>query len=304
MSKILVIGSLNMDLIVTTTRIPAVGETVLGSDFSSAPGGKGANQAVAAARLGGAVSMIGCVGDDIFGKSLLENLHYNSVDTSCVKVIEGSPTGVAVIVLKDGDNSIIVDPGSNYKLTAEMIDEMEDQIKECSIMLVQLEIPIETVERAVSLARKHGVTVLLNPAPAAKLSEELLSKIDIFTPNESECEFITGIPVKSTKDAERAVEVLVGKGIRQVIITMGSKGVVYNSGNTIVHKPAYNVEVVDTTAAGDSFSGAVAVALAGGKNIDEAIELASKVGALTVMKKGAQPALPSLEEVKKFREKM
>jgi ribokinase len=301
MSNILVVGSLNMDLIVTTPRVPVIGETILGSGFSTAPGGKGANQAVAAARLGGSVSMVGCVGNDIFGNNLLDNLEVNGVSTNGVKVIENCPTGVAVIVLKGGDNFIIVDPGSNYKLTPEMIDGMEEKIKECSIMMIQLEIPIETVERAISIAKKHGVTVLLNPAPAVKLSDEFISKVDIFTPNESECELITGISVKSVDDAKLAIEYLKDKGVQKVIITMGSKGVVYNSGNEIVHKPAYNIEALDATAAGDSFSAAIAVAFTNGKNIDEAIDFANTVGALTVMKKGAQPSLPFLEEVERFR---
>lgn len=300
MSKILVIGSLNMDLVVTTPRIPSIGETILGSGFNTSPGGKGANQAVAAARLGGEVSMVGCVGNDIFGDNLLVNLKSNGVLSEDIKAINECPTGVAIIVLKDGDNLIIVDPGANYRLTPDMIDEIEGQIKECSIMLIQLEIPIETVEKSISLAHKHGVTVLLNPAPARNLSNELLSKVNIITPNESECESITGIPVKTIKDAKLAVKSLMNKGVEQVVITMGNRGVVYNCGEEIVHKSANKVEAVDTTAAGDSFSGAIAVALSNGKNIDEAIDFANIVGALTVTKKGAQQSLPSKVEVEEF----
>lgn len=301
MAKILVIGSLNMDLIVSTPHIPVLGETVLGSGFTTAPGGKGANQAVAASRLGGEVSMVGCVGYDIFGKDLLANLKANKVSTDNVKLIENCPTGVAVIVLKDEDNFIIVDSGANYKLTTAMIDALEEEIKNSSMLMIQLETPMETVERAVALANKHGVKVLLNPAPAAKLSDELLSRVDIIMPNESECEFITGIQVDNVDEAERAVDYLRNKGIKQVAITMGSKGVVYNSGDKLVHKSACKVKAVDTTAAGDSFSAALAVALTNGKSIDEAINFATLVGALTVMKKGAQPSLPSLEEVENFQ---
>lgn len=301
MSKnITVVGSLNMDLVVTTPKVPVLGETILGSGFMTAPGGKGANQAVAAAKLGGNVSMVGCVGSDIFGKDLLVNLSANGVNTDNVEEKLSSSTGIAVIIIKDGNNSIIVDPGANSLLTPEMIDKCEDIIKDSSIMVVQLEIPIETVMRAVSVAKRHGVRVLLNPAPATALSDKLLSQIDIFTPNETECEIITGIKINNIDDAKKAVEHLNNKGLKHVIITLGGEGVVYNSEKGILHKAVPDVKVVDTTAAGDSFSGAVALALSNGKTIDEAVDFGNIVGTLTVTKKGAQTSLPTLEAVHSF----
>jgi len=300
MSGIVVIGSLNMDLVVTTPKIPVMGETVLGSGFMTVPGGKGANQAVTAAKLGGKVSMVGCVGNDTFSGILLNNLKKYSVDTSNVKIVDGVPTGVAMIVVNEGNNFIIVDPGANYQLTPQMIDSVGELIKKSYILAVQLEIPLDAVERAIDIAKDNKVKVLLDPAPARKLEDSLLAKVDIITPNETECEIITGLPVKSTDDAKKAVEYLMGKGIPNVIVTMGGKGVVYNSGKEILHKTVPKVKVVDTTAAGDSFTGAVAVALSQGKSIDEAVDLGNKVGTLTAMKKGAQTSLPTLEEVLNF----
>lgn len=300
MSAILVIGSLNMDLVVTTPKVPVVGETVLGSGFMTVPGGKGANQAVAAARLGGSVSMVGCVGNDAFAETLLNNLKQNSVDTSKVRVLDGIPTGIAMIVVNAGNNFIIVDPGANYQLTPPMINSVEELIKQSRILVVQLEIPPDAVERAIEIAKKNKVKVLLNPAPARKLDESLLSKVDIITPNETECEIITGFPVKSIEDAKKAVAYLMGKGIPNVIVTMGGKGVVYNSGTGILHKAVPKVKVIDTTAAGDSFSGAIAVALSQGRAIDEAVDFGNIVGTLTVMKKGAQTSLPTLQDVLNF----
>lgn len=300
MSRITVIGSLNMDLVITTPKVPVMGETVLGSGFMTVPGGKGANQAVAAAKLGGNVTMIGCVGSDTFGEELLNNLRRNSVDTSHMRMLDGVPTGIAMIVVNEGNNFIIVDPGANYQLTPQMIDSVEDLIKESCIMVAQLEIPLDTVERAIDIAKRNDVKVLLNPAPAIKLEDSLLTKVDILTPNETECEIITDIPIKSVGDAKNAVAYLMNKGVENVIVTMGGNGVVYNSGKEIIHKAVPNVKVVDTTAAGDSFSGALAVALSQGKSIDEAVDFGNIVGTLTVMKKGAQTSLPTIEDVLKF----
>ncbi len=300
MSRITVIGSLNMDLVITTPKVPVMGETVLGSGFLTVPGGKGANQAVAAAKLGGNVTMIGCVGNDTFGEVLLNNLRQNSVDTSHMRILDGVPTGIAMIVVNEGNNFIIVDPGANYQLTPQMIDSVEDLIKESCIMVVQLEIPLDTVERVIDIAKRNDVKILLNPAPAIKLEDSLLTKVDILTPNETECEIITDIPIKSVGDAKNAVAYLMNKGVENVIVTMGGNGVVYNSGKEIIHKAVPNVKVVDTTAAGDSFSGALAVALSQGKSIDEAVDFGNIVGTLTVMKKGAQISLPTIEDVLKF----
>lgn len=298
--KITVVGSLNMDLVVTTPRIPALGETILGSGFFTAPGGKGANQAVAAARLGGMVSMIGCVGNDLFGRELLQNLAGNGVNIEHIRQLNGTPTGIAMITVKDGDNFIIVDPGANAGLTPVMIDGVEELIKECFIVVIQLEIPLETVEKSINLAKKHGVKVLLNPAPAVDLPDELLQKVDIITPNEKECERLTGLAVNSVEDAKAALRLLKDKGIPQVLITLGAGGVVYNCGDEVVHKPARCVEAVDSTAAGDAFTGALAAALAAGEDIHSAVEFANAAGALTVTKSGAQQSLPAGKDVDDF----
>jgi len=299
-SKITVIGSLNMDLVVNAPRVPVMGETILGSGFMTASGGKGANQAVAAARLGGEVSMIGCVGNDMYGKDLLHNLKENNVIIDHVTVKDSTSTGIAVIIIKEGDNCIIVNPAANSLLTPEMIEDSEKIIKNSSIIVVQLEIPLPTVVRAISLAKKHDIKVLLNPAPASKLSDEVLAMVDVLTPNETECEMITGIKISSIEDGKRAVEFLNRKGVPYVIITMGGNGVVYNSPEGILHKTVPAVKVVDTTAAGDSFSGAIAVALSEGKTIDEAVDFANIVGTLTVTKKGAQTSLPTVKDVENY----
>lgn len=304
MSKIIVVGSLNMDLVINTAKVPVMGETVLGNGFMTAPGGKGANQAVAASKLGGEVLMIGCIGNDAFGKELIDNLERNKVHTKYIKILNGISTGIAVIVVKDGNNFIIVDPGANFKLTPEMIYELENVIKNTSFLVIQLEIPIETVEAAISIAAKHGVRVVLNPAPAMKLTDEFLSKVDILVLNETESQIITGIEVEGVEDAKKVVSAAKKIGVRQVIVTIGKNGAVYNRENEIIHTPVPKVEVIDTTAAGDSFIGAVVVALSQGKGIDEAVYYANMVGALTVTKKGAQTSLPDKKDVEDFMAKI
>ena len=301
LGKICVIGSLNMDLVINTPRIPVIGETIIGNGFMTVPGGKGANQAVAAARLGGEVTMVGNVGDDLFGVSLKENLNINNVNSQNVKTLENVPTGVAIVVINEGNNYIILDSGANFKISPEDISNLENVIKNSDILLLQMEIPQDAIERAVDIARKYGIKVLLNPAPARELSNDFLEKVDILTPNESECEYITGLKLSTFEDASIAIKCIMGKGVKQVVITLGGRGVVYNSGEKILHKPVPMVEVVDTTAAGDSFTGALAVALTKGMSIDDAIDFANVVGTITVTKKGAQTSLPFLEELEKFR---
>ncbi|NLI70339.1 MAG: ribokinase [Firmicutes bacterium] len=301
MNRICVVGSLNMDMAISTPRIPLVGETILGSGFMTVPGGKGANQAVAAARLGGDVSMVGCVGDDPYGCELLGNLESAGVETDSVSIIHEGHTGVAVIVVgKDGDNFIIVDQGANLHLNTERLDRYRYVMEKSNLLMLQLEIPSGTVEYAVDIAARSGVPVFLDPAPAAPLGEELLSRIDILTPNESETAMLVGFPIDSIDDAGRAAALLHGRGVMQVAVTLGDKGVVYNCGDSIVHRPAFKVEAVDTTAAGDVFSGALAVSLAEGSNIDEAVEWAAASAALAVTRKGAQTSIPDVGEVRKF----
>jgi ribokinase len=300
MCKITVVGSLNMDMSLTIPKVPVVGETVIGDGLMVCPGGKGANQAVAAVRLGGKVSMIGCVGNDAHGRSLLNNLSANNVDIDNVKILDDTPSGLAMIGIYNGDNMILVYPGANSRVTPDIIDSNEELIKNSSMLVLQIEIPMETVEYAVKISKKHNVKVLLNPAPAKQLAGELLAGVDIITPNQSECEVITGIKVNNINDAKKAISVIKEMGVGQVIVTMGSQGVVYNNADEIIYKPAHKVKVVDTTAAGDSFNGALAVALSQGKSVDKAIDFANIVGALTVTKKGAQPSLPTIEDVESF----
>ncbi|MCL2352439.1 MAG: ribokinase [Firmicutes bacterium] len=296
MGKIAVIGSLNMDMVITSPKMPLMGETVMGGGFITSPGGKGANQAVAASRLGGDVAMAGCVGDDAFGDRLLENLRQSGVDVGRVRRLPGVSTGVAMIIVVGGDNTILVDPGANALLTPDMLD--EDFIAACDTVMLQLEIPPETVSRAADIARRHGVRVLLNPAPARPLPAGLLAKADVLTPNETECGLMTGAEIASVGDAGRAIPDLLARGARNVIVTMGKNGAVYNDGDKIVHCPAPPVKAVDTTAAGDCFSAAVAVALGEGKSIAEAVGFACRAGALTVQKMGAQASLPWRDDLR------
>lgn len=300
MKNITVVGSLNMDMSVTTLAIPAIGQTVLGKEFMTTCGGKGANQAVAAARLGGHVSMIGCVGGDRYGEMLLDSLKSNQVDTSAVRVLDGKATGVSFITVKDGDNSIIVVPGANSFLTEKMVEKSRVLIEKSEVLLVQLEIPFCSVERAVEIAKSNHVKVIFNPAPARKLDSEFLSKIDVLTPNELECGILAGMVVNDVESAKKAVTHLTTEGVPQVVVTMGPEGVVYNKGSAVVHQCVPKVQVADTTAAGDSFSGALALALADGKNIDDAVLYANAVGTLTVMKKGAQISLPFQKDVDRY----
>lgn len=297
MNKITVIGSLNADMVICTPRVPKMGETLSGSGFGIFPGGKGANQAVAAARLGGDVSMVGCVGSDAPGQSLVENLKCNNVDTKYVKILDNISTGVAVIVIKDGDNFIILDAGANGQITTAQVEGAEELIAASDILMLQLEIPLPVVERAVEIARKHNVKVLLNPAPACILPDTLLRNIDIITPNESECELLTGNKITSADDAVEATRKLLEKGVKRVVVTLGDKGAVYIDKEMVLHKGVPKVDVVDTTAAGDSFSGALAVALASGKPIDKAMDFANRTAGITVTRKGAQTSLPHLHEV-------
>ncbi|HOU09260.1 MAG TPA: ribokinase [Clostridiales bacterium] len=300
MASITVIGSLNMDLTVASPRMPAPGETVFGSGFLCSPGGKGANQAVAAARLGALVSMVGCVGDDAFGRELAANLSGSGVDTRYVLKTREKPTGAAVIIVAEADNTIVVDPGANFCLTPAMIENAEDCIKACDTVLLQMEIPPETVENAIRLAKKHGKRVLLNPAPAGKIREDLLKMADILTPNRSECEALTGLPADTADQAKAAAKHLLDLGIPCVAVTLGSEGAVFGASGRVWHEPAFPVEAVDTTAAGDAFSAALAVAVSGGQSFEAAADFALAAAALTVTKRGAQRSLPAAGEVASF----
>lgn len=295
---IVVVGSINNDLIISTDKLPRMGETVNGSGFMIAAGGKGANQAVAAARLGVHVHMVGAVGDDIFGERLKANLRENGVEENHVATIKDCPTGTAVIVLYNGNNSIIIDAGANERVTREAVTNAEELIKDATLLMVQLEIPLDTVMCALKTAHRHNVPTLLNPAPAHTLSDDVLRLVDIIIPNETECEMITGIKADTLEGAANAVTYLRKKGIRQAVVTLGENGAVFNDIDEIFHMPARNVDnVVDTTAAGDSFLAGFAVALTEGRSIAEAVAFANIAGSVAVTRKGAQPSLPFRHEV-------
>ncbi|HEX7066057.1 MAG TPA: ribokinase [Bacillales bacterium] len=297
--KVVVVGSINMDLVVSSDQAPVKGETILGTDFQTVPGGKGANQAVAAARLGAEVSMIACLGDDMNGSVLLRQLENEGIDTTFVNTASGETTGVAVInLLSQGDNSIIVVPGANHRLSPAHVEKTEQALREADVCLIQLEIPMETVVTAVKLARRHGAKVILNPAPAQELSSEILASIDFLTPNETEASLLATGSVARAADVKENVNALKKRMPNTVfVVTQGGKGVYFTDGDENEEYPAQSVEVVDTTAAGDSFNAAMAVKLAEGSSLKEAVAFATKVAAVTVTRFGAQTSLPTREEI-------
>lgn len=296
--KITVVGSLNMDLIVRTPRIPSSGETIIGSGFHTAPGGKGANQAVAAARLGAQVSMVGRVGKDEFAATLLENLTLANVNTQFVIQDPEAPTGVALIEVDDsGENSIVVASGANMRVTSLDVDAAQEAIYAADLLLLQLEIPLKTVLQAAVLAKRKNVIVVLNPAPARKLTSELLNLVDILIPNETETALLTGLPVGSQSEIWVAASSLLTSGVKTVILTLGENGALLSQEGKNDKFPAFQVNPVDTTAAGDAFVGGFAVALAEGKSVTEAIRWGNAAGALATTKLGAQPSLPMRQDV-------
>jgi len=298
MADIIVVGSLNMDLVVRAPHMPAPGETIIGSNFRTIPGGKGANQAVAAAKLGAQVSMVGRVGDDDFGRAQLRNLGQLGIDTRYITVDPDAATGIALITLDaSGQNSIVIAAGANMHLTVADIDAAQEIIAQADVLVCQLESPLEAVEHAIALAHSCGVKVILNPAPARKLSPETLSKVDFLIPNESETAILTGMEVTDVPSAKKAADHLRQQGVGIVILTLGEKGALLVGPSEEMYIPAYEVEVVDTTAAGDAFVGGFAVALAEGENLANAVRFANAAGALTVTRLGAQPSLPTRKEV-------
>lgn len=301
MADIIVIGSLNADLVVRAPRFPAPGETISGEDLAIIPGGKGANQAVAAARQGASVAIVGRVGNDSFGPTLIQNLQKNNVNTAHVKTDEAA-TGTAIIVVDaSGQNSIVLSPGANGKVTP--ADVASVSFQDVDMLLLQLEIPLESVIRAASLARQNGLRVILNPAPACQLPDSLLADVDILVPNESELQLLTDIPVTGTASAETAAQVLLAKGVKTVIVTLGEKGALLVTPEQAQHVPAFEVEVVDTTAAGDAFIGGLAAALLKGRLLEEAVSYGNASGALATTKFGAQPSLPTRDEAEKLMRK-
>jgi len=298
MSNILVIGSLNADLVVRAPRFPAPGETISGEDLAIIPGGKGANQAVAAARQGAQVSMLGRVGSDSFGPTLTQNLQTNNVDTTHVYT-DASATGTAIIVVDaSGQNSIVLSPGANGKVTLADVDAFPFQ--EEKMLLLQLEIPLETVTHAASLARQNGLRVILNPAPARPIPDSLLADVDILIPNESELQLLSGQSVTDTDSAKAAAHILLEKGVKTVIVTLGANGALLVTDEKTTHVSTFKVDVVDTTAAGDAFISGLAAALLKGKSLEEAVHYGNASGALAATKFGAQPSLPTQNEVEQL----
>ena len=300
-AEIVVIGSLNMDMVVSLNQRPKLGETVLGKHFFMNAGGKGANQAVAARKLGATVAMVGKLGADMFADQLLASLEQVGVDCSAIEKVPEQVTGVAFVTLEsDGENSIIVAPGANLLLTPEYVRRHEELIKQAKLLMVQLEVPLETVMESIAIAKRHNVPVLLDPAPAQHLSAELLSMVDYIVPNETEISQMTGIPVFDQVSAKLAAVELLRKGVSTVFAKLGEKGlVVVNSNSTFVVE-SYKVNAVDSTAAGDAFAGAVGVSIVNGKDIWTAAKFASAIGAITVTRKGAQASMPSLDEAEQF----
>lgn len=296
--KIVVAGSSNTDMILQMDHIPRPGETILGGQFTMAAGGKGANQAVAAARAGGQVTFLARVGADMFGRQAVEGFRRDGIDVRYVLEDKQAPSGVALIfVAANGENSIGVASGANLCLSPADVQQAASAIEEASALVMQLETPLETVRAAAQIAAAKQVPVILNPAPAQPLDDALLALVTVLTPNESEAELLTGVPVTDVTAAARAAEVLRGRGVAQVIITLGARGAWVASPAFQGLVPAFPVQPVDTTAAGDVFNGALAVALSEQRPLEQAVRFACAAAALSVMKLGAQPSAPQRSEI-------
>ena len=297
MKKIVVVGSINMDLVVSTERMPKVGETLMGQSMSYFPGGKGANQAVAAARLGGNVSMIGTVGKDAFGQDLINQLNSENINTCCIKK-EDISTGVATIIKTSTDNSIVVVPGANEMCDKELVSRFRQIIKEADVLITQFEIPTETIKLALEIAKEYKVQTLVNPAPAMEIDKEIINNADFITPNETEFEFMIGKDLSDFAVLEAEMLKWQSENKARLIVTRGSYGVSYIEEGRVETVPCIEVEVVDTTGAGDTFNGAFACCMAEKIEISEAIRFASLAATISVTKFGAQSGMPSIEEMK------
>lgn len=301
MADIVVLGSLNMDLVVRVPRAPEAGETIRGHDLQMVPGGKGANQAAAAARLGGQVAMVGRVGGDAFGPVLIENMARQGVHTEHIIVDQEASTGVAVITVDDtGENRIVISAGANGRVGKSDVDRAEVLLRDAQFLVLQFEIPLPVVDYALDQAARHGVKVILNPAPATSVSREFLARVDYLVPNETETRTLTGLDVGGLRSAERAAREFLSYGVGEVVITLGEKGALRMTKAGATHVAARQVKAVDTTAAGDAFIGGLAVALVEGFPAREAVRYAACAGTLAVTKFGAQTSLPSAEELDQF----
>ena len=302
--RILVVGSINMDMICTAKKLPSNGETVSGMTFSTAAGGKGANQAVQAARLGARVTMVGKVGCDAFGQELISQLAENGIDVSHVTVCNKASTGVADIQIETGDgktdNRILVIPGANGEITEADVEFLLDEITEYDMVILQNEIPTEINLKVAEYASNKKIPIMLNPAPSREMPKELLGYVDYISPNEHEARDLTGVVIEDNATKEKAVSALLGMGVKNALITLGQDGCIFSDGEHILHSPCISYKkVVDPTAAGDSFIAAFCVAIASGKSIEGALRFANCTAGITVCGMGAQPSLPSLEEVLK-----
>lgn len=295
--KIIVIGSSNTDMTVKTEYLPKPGETVLGDGFIMTPGGKGANQAVAVKRLGGDVSFVAKVGNDVFGKNAIEHYKNEGIDTELITA-SSKPSGIALIsVDKSGENSIVVASGANLDLSPDDIMAIEPEIIKADIMLLQLEIPMETVLAAARIAYKAGVYVVLNPAPASPIPDELFKYVSLFIPNETELAKYSGVDTDSIEDVRKAAQIMISKGVKGLVVTLGSRGsMIFDNGESHVVE-AKKVKVMDTTAAGDTFCGGICVALSEGKSLEEAVVFATSASAITVQHMGAQCSIPFRKDI-------
>ncbi len=297
MKKIVVVGSANTDMVVKADKLPLPGETLLGGTFFMNAGGKGANQAVAAARLDGKVTLVAKVGDDIFGRQTVENLGKENINTEFVFVDNDSPSGTALIMVnQEGENCIVVAPGANGNLVAGDLESV-NAINEAEIVLVQLEIPMETIASVIGNAKANGQKVILNPAPARALSDELLDGLFLITPNETEATLLTGLKVEDRNSAAKAADLLLSKGVQNVIITLGKRGAYFQNDHLSLLVDAPVVEALDTTAAGDTFNGAIAVAIAERMDWEKAIQFACQAASISVTRLGAQASVPYRSEI-------
>lgn len=299
LSKILVIGSMNMDLVVETDRYPKEGETLIGGKFEQIPGGKGANQALAAAKLGDDVEFIGACGNDSFAPKLKSSLKNGGVKIDNIFEIDEVSTGVAVITVdRQGNNRIIVSPGANYEITIQKIEQIKEKIIEAEIVLLQLEIPVAAIEKIIEIAAKNKTEIILDPAPAQKLEDHLLAKIDYLLPNEGELDLL--LDNSKTKTRSEKIKILLNKGVKNIIVTEGEKGINFYGQNKELHLESLKVKAVDTTAAGDVFAGAFAARLKEEGNLKKALKYAIEAAAYSVTKRGAQSSIPSKSDLNNF----
>lgn len=303
-SKIVIVGSYNTDLMSKTPWLPKHGETVLGGPFKLGPGGKGSNQAVAASRLGAEVYFVGCVGADYFGEIARNNFIKEKINIDYLKISENQHTGMALILVDDktAENMIVVAPGANMEIDIPLVENAREIIIDADVVLLQLEIPVEIVEHVIKLVYKSNNTIsILNPAPGKKLEKKTWEKVSLITPNRSELELITNRSINTVEEAEKAAKEIVSSGVKNVIVTLGKEGALVVNSKETTHVPTFEeVEIVDTTGAGDAFNGGLAIALSEGKNLVEATYFANAVASLNVTKVGTAPAMPYREEVERF----